>query len=128
MQVLSQLFNPLDQLEELKSENAAVRSFLDQAAGNFVIFQFFLITTIFAYFDILLQIKGRKWKIDDVDVCFNGFCKFLGMNPRTVLRMAHGLCDLRRMKTATTWPSLQRSVCSLLHGVLHVCSRAATRS
>ena len=42
VQVLSQLFNPLDQLEELKSENAAVRSFLDQAAGNFVIFQFFL--------------------------------------------------------------------------------------
>jgi hypothetical protein len=46
VQVLSQLFNPLDQLEELKSENAAVRSFLDQAAGNFVIFQFFFVTTI----------------------------------------------------------------------------------
>lgn len=68
MQVLSQLFNPLDQLEELKSENAAVRSFLDQAAGNFVIFQVFLATKrnnillllVFAYFDILLFCSKSK--------------------------------------------------------------------
>ena len=47
MQVLSQLFNPLDQLEELKSENAAVRSSWIRLQEILLSFSFFLVTKKF---------------------------------------------------------------------------------
>eukprot|EP00438_Fugacium_kawagutii_P007703 Skav231388 [mRNA] locus=scaffold6335:4778:7274:- [translate_table: standard] len=62
---------------------------------------------------VLQNEQGRKWKIDDVDVCFAGFCKFLGMAPRSVLRMAHGINDMRSLApSAHQRIALQRSVCS----------------
>ena len=56
-------------------------------------------------------------------MCFESFCKFLGMNPRTALKMAHGMCDLRRINpSAVAGPSLQRSVCSHFFMELYLCA------
>lgn len=82
-----------------------------------------LILFILCLLGVKQQISGRKWKIDEMDLCFHGFCKILGMNPRTVLRMAHGTCDLRTLNpSGAAKPSLQKSICSHFFMELYICS------